>query len=145
MFFLFVMLFVYSCDSKKQLTYTNTININDTIVAPNNCLVVAEIVEILPFVDKEDGELCSKVPCNAIVNIDKVIAYGSSFPVVLSSKKQLIVNFKHSLKATKEIEEKTNYLLPGLKKGNKFKANIEAIEQVGELKIKYTIYYYQKL
>lgn len=144
-FFLFAMLFVYSCNSKKQLTQKNTYELNDTIIAPNNCLVEAEIVEILPVINKNDGKLCSEVPCHAMVKINKVIAYGSSYPEVLSTQKELKVYFKHSLKATKEIEEKINYVLPGLTKGDKFKANIEAIEQVGKHNIKYTIYYYQKL
>ena len=139
--------FSYSINSRGQgnTTYNNKVNTsNYYVIEPGKSLVGAEIIEILPAKKKRSQKLCNKFPCKAIVRINKVLGYGSSFPVIFGKGMKIKVFFAHSLEPSKKVLPNLKYDLPGLLIGDKFKAKIEAIEKMGG-SIKYIVYYYEVL
>ena len=98
--------------------------VNKTI-PPDQCLFEGEIVKILPIDAKAQG-VCSKNPCEAIVKIIKVIGFGSSFKVSMSSGSKKQIKFKNTLNPTNKLFEDREEHLPGLKAGDKFKAYVTA-------------------
>ena len=108
-------------------------------IAPDNCLVQAQIVKIIPARKKISKQKCKNAPCIAIIKIIKVEKYGRTFNHKLNKGQKIKVKFECSLK---EIKEKK---LPGLKKGNTFKAEITHKEKLNSKSSEFTISNYQKL
>ncbi|MEN8120375.1 MAG: hypothetical protein ABFS35_08510 [Bacteroidota bacterium] len=142
---LFLLVFLYSFIISAQKDTIGSVNkqANQTI-EPNNCIVKAEIIEIQPVKKNKLRRLCHRFPCKAIVKINEIVGYGSSFPVIFSKGTEIKVYFAHSLKPSKKVLPNLKYDLPGLLIGDKFKAKIEAIEKLGG-SIKFLVYYYEVL
>jgi hypothetical protein len=114
-------------------------------IAPDNCLVRAKIVKVVPRWKKKSKQLCKVSPCLVYINIIKVEQYGSSFPEHFSAGQKVEVSFVYSLKPSKKVYPDKNIDLPGLKKGDVFKAKINAKPQLGSNLSVFKIYDYQKL
>ncbi|RLD67291.1 MAG: hypothetical protein DRI95_05070 [Bacteroidetes bacterium] len=143
--FLFFQIFLFSFIISAQKETTINLNrLDNSTIDPNNSLIEAEIIEILPAKKKRSQKLCNKFPCKAIVGINKVVGYGSSFPVIFDKGIEIKVFFAHSLEPSKKVLPNLKYDLPGLLIGDKFKAKIEGIEKMGG-SIKYIVYYYEVL
>ena len=142
--FLLTFLCSFIISAQKDTTGNVIYKIDNQIIDPNNGLIEGEIIDILPAKKKRSQKLCNKFPCKAIVRINKVVGYGSSFPIIFSKGMEIKVFFAHSLEPSKEVLPNLKYNLPGLSTGAKFKAKIEAIEKLGG-SIKYSVYYYEVL
>ena len=114
---------ISSCFLKKNTTEDKMNNPNR--IPPDMCLFEGKIIEILP-IDKNATKPCSEYPCQATVEIIKVIAYGSSFNSKMSAGSKQQMQFKYTLNPTKKIFPEKKNRLPGLKVGDKFKSYVTA-------------------
>ena len=113
-------------------------------VLADRCRIVGTIKEIDSTKFLEDTEApCGKVPCYATIIIKQVLGYGSGFSSKLAKGQELEVNFKFTLSPTNEIAPDMELDLPGLKIGNDFIADLEALPALGKSKVEYTIYRYE--
>ena len=112
-------------------------------ISPNNCRVVATIVRVdNPASGLSEKDPCSKAPCSALIRIDSVLGYGSSFPKTLSTNQELQVKFAFTLSATADKMPEVKPALPGLKVKSRFIANIVGISTMGKSEPVFTIYNY---
>ncbi len=114
---------------------------NKKNIAPDNCLVQAKVVRIVPSRRKVSKQSCKKSPCIAYIKIIKVEEYGSSFPEKFSKKQKVQVKFVYSLKPLKN----DRIDLPGLKKRDVIKAKISARPKMNSNITEYLIFNYQRL
>jgi hypothetical protein len=129
-------------DQYKQDLESNRL---PTAVAPGHCRLEATVLSVLQDMDAQEGnEHCSKAPCRAIVQINKIHGYGSAFTRPLSVDKKLTFDFAFTVGNTKTLGLKMNKHLPGLQKGDRFTADVEEQQQFGD-KTAYVVYTYQKL
>ena len=112
---------------------TNTIIRNQTNIPPQYCRLIGMIVEIEKIVDKQTRG-CKIGPCYAMIKIEQVLGYGSSFPSSFQSGAEITVFFPSSLNSTDH--------LPGLKKGDSFRADMEGAITLSNQPT-YTIYSYE--
>lgn len=142
--FLQIFLFSFLISAQKDTTSNIIYKFDNLTIDPNNSIIEGKIIEILPSKKNKSRRLCHRFPCKAIVKINEIVGYGSSFPVIFSKGMEIKVFFAHSLEPSQKVLPNLKYDLPGLIKGAKFKAKIEAIEKLGG-SIKYSVYYYEVL
>jgi len=144
-YFLITIFFLFALNVHAQTKVKPPDNYDNKKIAPDNCLVRAKIVKVLPKWKKKSKKSCKVSPCVVFIKIIKVEKYGSSFPEHFSEGQKVEVKFVYSLKPSKEVYPDKNINLPGLKKGNVFKAQINAKQQLGDKLPVFKIYSYQKL
>ena len=88
-------------------------------IAPGRCRVVATVVSIDPTLSAMAADPCGTAPCLAVVRIEEVLGYGSSFGSVLRKGQEVKVRFRYTL------EESLQPKLPGLDVGAVFQADVE--------------------
>ena len=118
------------------LGHTDTTIPNQTNIPPQYCRLIGMIVEVEKIVDKQTRG-CKIGPCYAMIKIEQVLGYGSSFPSNFQSGDEITVFFPSSLNSTDH--------LPGLKKGDRFKADMEGAISLYSISNQptYTIYSYE--
>lgn len=92
---------------------------------PMNCTMKGKVLYILKPHKAANKSLCSKYACNARVQILSVTNCGSSVTATYNVGDTIIIHFNYTLSPTRRTipAMKTHY--PGLKKGNKFSAQLE--------------------
>ena len=113
---------------------------NSKRTAPDNCLVTAKVVRVIPAWKKTSKKICKTPPCILKLRIIKVNAYGSAFPVKLHKDQKIKTIFVYSTKAFDNGKIK----LPGLKRGDVFDAAIWAKHKMNSDKPEFVISTYQK-
>lgn len=114
----------------------------DTI-APNACRIIATILEVdSSLKGTSEKDPCSKAPCRATVRVDSVLGYGSAFPKPLGEGAVLRVRFLLTLAATDELLPDIKPPLPGLQRGERFRADLTAMPMMGSSEPSYTIQIY---
>ena len=88
-------------------------------IAPGRCRLVATVVSVDPTLSVMAGDPCGTAPCLAVVRIQEVLGYGSSFGSVLGKGQEVNVRFRYTLK------ESLQPKLPGLDVGSVFQAEVE--------------------
>ena len=113
-------------------------------VLADRCRIIATIKEIdtTRFLDDPEAP-CGKAPCYATIIINQILGYGSGFSSKLYKGQELEVNFKFTLQPTDEIAPDLQLRLPGLKIGNEFIADLEALPVLGQNQLEYVIYKYE--
>jgi hypothetical protein len=95
-------------------------------IAPGHCRILATVLEIdSTSISQDPEDLCSKVPCRAVVRVDTILGYGSSFSGDVSKGKEMPVRFVFSTKNTRSLGMKMEHHLPGLKSRDRFRADIK--------------------
>ncbi|MER3524542.1 MAG: hypothetical protein C4326_10880 [Ignavibacteria bacterium] len=113
------------------------------VIPPNACRIVATIVEVdSSLKGTSEKDPCSKAPCNATVRIDSVLGYGSAFPKPIGEGSVLRVRFALTLAATDKLSPDIKPALPGLRRGERFKADLTAMPTMGSSEPSYTIQTY---
>jgi len=114
-------------------------------VAAGHCRVEATVLSIMDkMAEAENNSLCSKAPCQAIVQIDSIHGYGSGFQKPLSVNRKMAFTFTLTLGNTKMLGIKTDSPLPGLKSGDRFRADVEERQQFGG-SVQYMVHKYEKV
>ncbi|MBN1406204.1 MAG: hypothetical protein JW956_00360 [Calditrichaceae bacterium] len=113
-------------------------------IIADKCRIVATVINIdsTKYLDDKEAP-CGKAPCYATIAIKQVLGYGSGFSQKLYKGQELEVNFKFTLSPTDEIVPDMQLGLPGLKIGNNFIADLEALPALGKSKVEYIIYRYE--
>ena len=116
------------------------------VISVGKCRLEGTVVEILEPTGKENKEdPCSKYPCVAKIKIDKIIGYGSAFPAVFHSEQIISVKFSGTLMPSAVVDPESGQKLPGLEKGDSFKADISSMQAMGEKSIQtFLIFDYHK-
>ena len=121
-------------DKIEQKSATNKFSLaKPKQIPPQYCRLIGMIVEVEKIVDKQTRG-CKIGPCYAMIKIEQVLGYGSSFPSNFQSGAEITVFFPSSLNSTDH--------LPGLKKGDSFKADMEGAITLSNQPT-YTIYSYE--
>ena len=98
----------------------------DGIFPVGKCRMVGTIVSIDERYTSPDAKNpCAQAPCRAVVRIDSILGYGSSFGAPLSIGQQVTMHFMFTLNPTKELFKDMAMSLPGLKVGSRFRADVE--------------------
>ena len=124
-------------DKIEQKSATNKFSLaKPKQISPQYCRLIGMIVEVEKIVDKQTRG-CKNGPCYAMIKIEQVLGYGSSFPSNFQSGDEITVFFPSSLNSTDH--------LPGLKKGDRFKADMEGAISLYSVSNQptYTIYSYE--
>lgn len=87
---------------------------------PDQALITAKIIKILPVSEDVKKGICSEHPCKATVQILSVWDKGNSFRPGLSPEKEISVHFEFSLNPTIGILPELEQPLPGLREGDLF-------------------------
>jgi len=113
-------------------------------VLADKCRIVGTIAEIdsVNFLD-DPSSPCGKYPCFATIIINEILGYGSGFSSKLYKGQEVLVNFKFTLEPTGKIAPELQMELPGLKINDRFIADLEALPELGNSKVEFTIYRYE--
>ncbi len=144
--YILVAILLVGCSITKKANDNSRNDVEQIIEkpSPNQCHIQAEIIEVLPIDGRVKG-ICSENACKAIIKIEKVLAYGSSFSTVLSKEDIIEASFAYTLSPSNEISSMNVYKLPGLKLHDKFEANIEEIDVLNSKKPKFKVFMYSLL
>jgi hypothetical protein len=121
-----------SVQEKNQRQQSNQVPIADqqTRIAPGRCRIVGTIVSIDSTLDEKGP--CSRAPCRAIVRVDSILGYGSSFGNPIALSKQISVRFAFTIApTTSDLFPNAMEQLPGLQVGARFQTDIESQNEVG--------------
>ncbi len=143
-FLVLTIVLLAGCKSSEQSGSDTGPKVKAPDISPNFARIEGTIVSIDPEpVTKRQNDPRSKAPGRARIKIDKVLGYGSAFPGIISSGKEIDVVFKYTLSPTKDLFENMEKHLPGLEVNSKFKADLECVEAMNN-KLEYSIYQYTK-
>jgi len=99
-------------------------------VPPDNCRVIATVLEIDTQNLENGSGPCSRVPCLATVRIDSIIGYGSAFQHPLSPEGKYTVKFNFTTRPSRELFPNLEKSLPEVNVGMKFQADLSAMESL---------------
>lgn len=91
---------------------------------PMTCNIAGRVIRVLHDKKADPGSICSKYPCYAMVLISRILACGSSAPVSLSAGDTVKIKFPYTLSPSAKVFPVSKMMLPGLKKGDRFTANL---------------------
>lgn len=146
--------FIISCSNNKNITgkkispgniHTAAVHINK--IPPGHCRIVGTIASIDSTLDSySPRNPCSIHPCNALVRIDSIIGYGSSFPP-LQPGREIQIHFYFTLSKVDKVSFpglKESY--PGLNTGSSFEGDISVLRELNETgkQLRFAVYSYQK-
>jgi len=109
----------------KTIPMSGPVVTNNNQVAPGNCRLVAEVVDINPQLEPDKTQPCGKVPCKAMVKVRKVIAYGAAFKPPLAEGQEIPVYFSFTLSPTAAFFPELATPLPGLSVGSIIQADVK--------------------
>lgn len=130
--FLFIvlsMLFIVSCKTQSNLTENKPIEGNQ--VAPDQALIEAQVLEIVPVNGNFTDPPCTQVPCQAKVKILKILGKGNSFKARMQVGSEITIAFKYTLSGTTDFFPDRNSHLVPLVVGDKFKAKVTTLTKLG--------------
>ncbi|MBW8051504.1 MAG: hypothetical protein FVQ77_14430 [Cytophagales bacterium] len=127
------------------MTPTSNTNNNSSQIS---CRIIGSIVHIYDNFQLHDTSgVCAKAPCEAIVKIETIKRRGASFTGAIAAGEKIKVHFAFTLNpTTKELFPNMAARYPGLKKNDKFVADIQSRLAIGgNENAKYVIYGYEKI
>lgn len=152
---LLILIVIVSCWQCQTKTPTN--NNNLTSSTSNNkthlqkkpiprgmARVVARVVQVNPINKASGNTACAKNPCEATIKVEKVVGYGSNFQGELSDGQQLEAYFIKTLGATQKIFPALKKHFPGLKKKDRFEADVLFNPKAAQTS-KYQVISYKKI
>lgn len=87
---------------------------------PDQALISAKIIKILPIPEDAKKGVCSENPCTARVQILTVWEKGNAFRPTITPEREVSVHFEFSLNPTTDLFPELEQPLPGLKEGDLF-------------------------
>lgn len=87
---------------------------------PDQALITAKIIKILPITEDAKKGVCSQYPCMATVQILSVWDKGNSFRPTITPEREISVHFEFSLNPTADLFPELEQALPGLREGDLF-------------------------
>ncbi len=117
-------------------------------IPPGQCMIAGTVISVDSTLDKYSSkDPCSINPCKAVVRVDSIIGYGSSFPP-LQKRTSIDLYFYFTLGPTdKNLFPNLKEFYPGLKTGDTFTGNIivrHTMNSNSKLK-QFAIYGYQRI
>ena len=117
-------------------------------IPPGHCRITGTIISIDSTLEKGSSkDPCSIKPCNAVVKIDSIIGYGSSFPP-LQLGGFISIHFYFTLSATNNnLFPALKVFYPGLSAGSSFIGDVTVLRELnkGFKQRRYGIYDYKKI
>jgi hypothetical protein len=131
---LLLSLFVVSCRSslEDRREVAKSLPIPPAGLPPDVCRIIGTVVRVdstLKSTSPDDP--CSKVPCEAMVRVDSVLGYGSSFPIVLSTGTVIRTHFTFTLAPTEQVLPKVKPSYPGVAAGSWIRADLKSLPVLG--------------
>jgi len=114
----------------------------------NSYRIIGSIVHIYDNFQLHDTSgVCAKAPCEATVKIETIKRRGASFIGAIAAGEKIKVHFAFTLNpTTKELFPNMTARYPGLKKNDKFVADIQSRLAIGgNENVRYVIYGYEKI
>ena len=133
--------FIIGC-SFQTTSKTNAFQTGKASSTPMSCKIEGEIVSEMKMQDKDTGSICSKYPCKAKVRILKVLDRGSSVSISINAGDTIEVNFAYSLSSTSTISPAMKAQYPGLKRKDRFIADVTEHLQIAANPL-FTVYGYE--
>lgn len=137
----FVVVLIFTALSVNAQNFPDRSNVaNRKKAAPDNCIITAKVIRVVPARKRSSKEKCKNSPCLVKTRIIKVNAYGSAFPVKFHNNQKLKIIFVYSAKVFDDGRIK----LPGLKRGDIFEASVEAKQKINSDEAEFYVYRYKK-
>lgn len=112
-------------------------------IEPGMCRLIGKIVDIKPTTKTNTKKKsCSAQPCVATVKIIQTLGCGMGVSQVISPERIYEMHFAFTLGKTQKLFPELNRPLPGLKKGEKFQADVSVGESMNGVAC--TVYSYVK-
>jgi hypothetical protein len=130
---LFSLIFV-SCRSSLEDRHeaSKSLSIPPAGLPPDVCRIIGTVVRIdSTFKSASPDDPCSKAPCEAMVRIDSVLGYGSSFPIILSTGTVIRTHFTLTLAPTEQVLPKVKPSYPGVGAGSWIRADLKSLPVLG--------------
>ncbi len=136
-----------ACSSSKQhpKQASPSPEVGPSQVPPGHVQLVGTIIRILDMRTGQEGDPCASYPCQAVVRVDSVLAYGSGVQGILSSGDEVVMHFTFTLAPTREARPDIEVALPGLKEGDRFRAIVTVQEQMGTRQPRFIVHEYEKV
>ncbi len=100
---------------------------------PDVCRILGTVVRIDSTMKSSyAGDPCSKAPCNALVRVDSVLGYGSSFPVVVSTGSVIKTRFTFTVAPTDQVLPDVKPPYPGVAPGSRIRTDLKRLPVLGD-------------
>lgn len=134
----FVLCFSYCSNKQVQ---------RNSDIPPSNIKVIASVISIDKTLSSGNAkDPCSKAPCNAVLKIESIIGYGSSFGGTLNVGDEIKVKFAYTTaKTTEDLLLKISDSYDGVSVKSKIETNIKKSSVINSVIPNYTIYGYKVL
>ena len=121
---LILTVFLTGCGEKSEQS-----NTENERISPGHASIVGTVTQIEARLDTLASEKpCGNVPCYAIVRVDSILGYGSSFGNPLVKGSTIRLKFMFTLeKTTEEYFPNLKEDLPGVVINSRFKGDIELV------------------
>lgn len=114
-------------------------------IPPGHIRIVGTVVRVLAPSGSATSP-CDRFACDAQVRIDSVLGYGSGVTATLAVGQQVRMHFPFTLHPTREARPDLQVDLPGLREGDRFRADVEVQgPSPGKSNSLFRIYRYEKL
>jgi hypothetical protein len=100
-------------------------------IPPGTCRLVGKVVAILPERDPDKQAPCGRVPCRALVRVQRIVGYGAAFQPPLAEGQEIKVYFTFTLSSTGKYFPELTTPLPGLQVGSIFEADMTGPPEPG--------------
>lgn len=101
-------------------------------IPPGTCRIIGKIAAVLPHREADPQAPCGQLPCQALVQVQRVVGYGAAFQPVLVPGQEIKVYFTFTLSPTEKYFPELNTPLPGLQPGNVFEADVSGPPEQGK-------------
>lgn len=119
-------------EDRRDESTTPVLKIPPAGLPPQVCRIVGTIIRVdSTLKSQKPDDPCSKSPCEALVYVDSVLGYGSSFPVVLSPGSTVRAHFTFTLAPTEQLIPSLKPSFPGLRPGSAFRADLKSTPTLG--------------
>jgi len=119
-------------DDRSGESKASALKIPPAGLPPDVCRIVGTLVRVdSSLKGYRADDPCSKAPCEALVYVDSILGYGSSFPVVLSTGVTIRAHFTLTLAPTEQVLPTVKPSFPGLVLGSNFRADLKNMPTLG--------------
>jgi hypothetical protein len=99
---------------------------------PDVCRIIGTVISVDSIrANRSASDPCSKAPCEALVRVDSVLSYGSSFPLPLSSGQMVHTHFTFTLAPTAEVLPSVKPGYPGASAGSVIRTDLKSLPAFG--------------
>jgi hypothetical protein len=119
-------------EDRREESKPPALKIPQAGLPPQVCRILGTLVRVdSTLKSQRPDDPCSKAPCEALVYVDSVLGYGSSFPAVLSPGATVRAHFTFTLGPTEQVLPSVKPPFPGLRPGSAFRADLKSTPTLG--------------